>query len=169
MISFKGITKVGPFWKQIQDGRKTTTIRSYRKDGKPHVIVGTTTTLYWKVRTAIKKKEIHFIGTAKVISYREIQLLDIWFDEEAAKRDGFEDLNEFRAWFLTANQLPEWDEFPRAFKNMIESNFDSLYKFNYSRRVDRKLLDEALTLLTEPMALISFELIKDEESNTRDN
>lgn len=101
MINLTGETEMGPFWKQILEGRKTQTIREPRADGKPHVSVGSIVKLYWKVRRdkPMKHKPIHLIGHAMVLSYERIKLGDVWDDESNAHADGFHTLTEFREWF----------------------------------------------------------------------
>jgi hypothetical protein len=105
-ISFSGITRAGPFWRQILDGRKTQTIRPARLDGRPHVKVGHPVKLYWMVRTSKKVKlELgwpHLIGVANVTRYEPIIIKEVWGDEQNAIRDGFADLGEFRDWFREA-------------------------------------------------------------------
>jgi len=157
MISFSGETEAGPFWKQIQEGRKRTTIRYYRKDGKPHAVINAETPLYWRVRTPKDNKPVHLIGRAKVTGYREIRLLDIWCDEGAAKRDGFKDLNEFREWFY-----PKWFDFPTKIHDIVKAvsaaqKFDEIY-VSYGRAFGKQSLMNMMDALTEPMCLIEFEL-----------
>ena len=95
-VSFTGKTLEGPFDEQILAGRKTQTIRVPRIDGRPHVKVGYTTKLYWKMRTKLSR----IIGYGEITAYEKLTLLDMWFDEENAKADGFKDLEEFRDWFI---------------------------------------------------------------------
>jgi len=158
-ISFNGETKAGPFWKQIQDGQKTTTIREYRADGKPHAIMGAITKLYWRVRQSKKLKEIHHIGNAKVTRYEEIKLMDIWFNEEATKNDGFKTLDEFRSWFY-----PEWFDLPVKLQDLVKvvsenDSFDNI-QISFGRRYGKQTLIELIEALTKPMCLIGFELIE---------
>ena len=98
-ISFSGITKVGRFDEQILQGRKRQTIRKPRKDNRVHVKPGYTTKLYWKMRS----KKCYLIGIAMVEAYERMRLIEMWEDADNAKADGFQDLEEFRDWFL-----PEW-------------------------------------------------------------
>ena len=102
VVSFSGETKAGPFYEQIHSGRKTLTLRERRKDGKPHVKPGHSFSMYWKVRDN-REKPIHYIGRAECIAYEPIKIVDHWNDEEFAKSDGFQDLDEFRD-----NWFPEW-------------------------------------------------------------
>jgi len=105
-VSFSGSTKAGPFYDQIHSGRKTLTLRERRKDGRPHVKPGHLFTMYWKMRTATEFKEdlpIYYIGLAECVAYEAVKIVDHWNDEEFAKSDGFQDLEEFRD-----NWFPEW-------------------------------------------------------------
>lgn len=99
-ISFSGITKAGRFDEQILAGRKRQTIREPRKDNRVHVKPGYTTKLYWKMRSKTRR---YLIGIAMVEAYERIRLIEMWEDADNAKADGFQDLDEFRDWFL-----PEW-------------------------------------------------------------
>jgi len=110
-IGFTGTTKAGRFDGQIREGRKTQTIREPRKDGRPHVKVGHLTKLYWKMRA----KECFLIATVEVTAYEKLDLLDVWWDEENAKADGFKDLEEFRDWFC-----PNWFKLQSVSKEAIE-------------------------------------------------
>ena len=106
IVSFSGETKAGPFYEQIHSGRKTMTLRERRKDGRPHVKPGHLFTMYWKVRDN-REKPIHYIGMAECVAYEAVKIVDHWNDEEFAKSDGFQDLDEFRD-----NWYPEWREMP---------------------------------------------------------
>ena len=106
VVSFSGHTEAGPFWEQIHSGRKTLTLRERRKDGRPHVKPGYSFSMYWKVRDN-REKPIHYIGRAECVAYEAIKIVDHWNDEEFAKSDGFQDLDEFRD-----NWFPEWCEMP---------------------------------------------------------
>ena len=110
-VSFTGKTLEGPFDEQILAGRKTQTIRVPRIDGRPHVKVGYTTKLYWKMRT----KQCYLIGYGEILAYEKTTLMDMWFDEENAKADGFKDLEEFHDWFM-----PEWDTLPKEVKESFQ-------------------------------------------------
>lgn len=106
-VSFSGKTKAGDFWRQIHSGRKTLTLRERRKDGRPHVKPGHLFTMYWEVRKKRDGKPIHYIGMAECVAYEAVKIVDRWNDEEFAKSDGFQDLEEFRD-----NWYPEWCEMP---------------------------------------------------------
>lgn len=106
-VSFSGSTKAGAFWQQIHSGRKTLTLRKRRKDGRPHVKPGHLFTMYWEVRKRREGKPIHYIGMAECVAYEAVKIVDHWNDEEFAKSDGFQDLEEFRN-----NWYPEWCEMP---------------------------------------------------------
>ncbi len=157
-LSFTGQTRAGPFWLQILSGRKTQTIREPRSDGRPHVITGLETTLYWKVRDT-RKKLIHKIGVAKVLAYEEVRLIDLLFDEQNALADGFSDLDEFRLWFF-----PEWFDLPDLFKETIKSSaqLNNEVIINVSRNAGRgkNRLREILQEITQPMRRIKFEVIE---------
>lgn len=62
--------------------------------------------MYWKVRDN-REKPIHYIGRAECVVYEPVKIVDHWNDEEFAKSDGFQDLEEFRD-----NWYPEWRESP---------------------------------------------------------
>ena len=96
MISFSGETSQGPFWKQIQEGTKTQTVRRPRK--RP-IQEGDTLQLYWKVRVPKDKKPIHLINTAVCTRVRSLTYIDFAFDDAFAKRDGFRDHHELQEWF----------------------------------------------------------------------
>ncbi|MBU0847462.1 hypothetical protein KKH23_09790 [Patescibacteria group bacterium] len=166
-ISFKEGTRAGPFWWQIIQGRKIQTIREPRRDGRPHVIVGTTTKLYYKVRA--KRVEVplsgsekamnlpHLIAYAEVTGYEEISLLDVWFDEENAIADGFEDLDEFRLWFY-----PDWFDFPEIFKDAIkraaEAKLDKEVILHLGRAAGKSTLKTAVDYLVRPLKRIKFKV-----------
>ena len=116
-VSFSGITKAGPFYKQIRSGRKTRTLRKRRKDGRPHVKPGYAFTMYWEVRKKKDEKPIHYIGMAECLAYEPVKIVDHWNDEEFAKSDGFADLEEFRDWWFE-----EWRETPRL-EDMIKAYY----------------------------------------------
>jgi len=168
-ISFKEGTRAGPFWWQIIQGRKTQTIRVPRKDGRPHVIVGTTVKLYYKMRAKRVEKPTkgtekamnlpHLIAYAEAKSYEEISLLDVWFDEENAIADGFEDLDEFRLWFY-----PEWFDFPDLFKDAIKAASEAGIKKDVivylgNRSGGRSTLKKAVDYLAKPLKRIKFKII----------
>jgi hypothetical protein len=96
MISFSGETSQGPFWKQIQEGMKTQTVRRPRK--RP-ICEGDTLQLYWKVRVPKDKKPIHLIHTAVCTQVRRLTYIDFAFDDTFATRDGFRDHRELQEWF----------------------------------------------------------------------
>lgn len=96
MISFSGETSQGPFWKQIQEGKKTQTVRRPRK--KP-ICEGDTLYLYWKVRVPRDKKPIHLIHTAVCTRVRRLTYIEFAFDDAFARRDGFRDIHELHEWF----------------------------------------------------------------------
>lgn len=107
-VSFSGETRAGPFYKQIHSGRKTRTLRERRKDGRPHVKPGYSFVMYWKMRTRLSKQNdlpIYYIGIAECVAYEPVKIVDHWNDEEFAKSDGFQDIDEFRDWWF-----PEWRE-----------------------------------------------------------
>ena len=116
MISFRGAPHPGPFYSQILNGRKTQTMRTPRDDGRVHVKVGHWCPFYWRVRRKKSLKPVHFIGYALITEYTKTSLLDVWFDEENAKADGFKDLAEFRKWFY-----PEWEILPQLYKDAVEA------------------------------------------------
>lgn len=96
LVSFSGETSQGPFYKQIQEGRKTQTCRSPRKNP---VIPGHTLYLYWKVRIPVEKKPIHFIGLAVCLKVERKKYHEFAFDDEFAHADGFRDAEEMQEWF----------------------------------------------------------------------
>ena len=96
LISFSGETSQGPFWKQIQEGKKTQTVRRPRK--KP-ICEGDTLYLYWKVRVPRDKKPIHLIHTAVCTRVRRLTYIEFAFDDAFARRDGFRDIHELHEWF----------------------------------------------------------------------
>lgn len=163
LISFNGESREGPFWLQILTGRKTQTIREIRADGKPHVVKGLNTNLYWKVREA-RQKPVHKIGVAKVIGYEEVKLFDLIFDEENAIADGFQDLDEFRLWFF-----PEWFDLHPQIKTHLEAlrvaNKEELAAVAVGIRDmgktygDTSILQQLIDLM-KPMRKIKFELIE---------
>ena len=118
-ISFTGVAEEGSFDKQILAGTKTQTIRLPRKDDRPHVKVGCTAKLYWKMRRM--KEGGYLIGYGEIIAYEELTLLDMWFDEENAKADGFKDLEEFYQWFWNPKKTgyPEWRHLPQLIKDAV--------------------------------------------------
>ena len=96
-ISFSGVTSRGPFWRQIAQGSKTQTCRNPRK--RP-IKKGATLYLYWKQRTPIDKKQVHFIGIAvRTNEPNKTPYRDFMDDDEFAKRDGFKNSAELRQWF----------------------------------------------------------------------
>lgn len=157
-IDFTGETRAGAFWIQILANRKTQTIREPRADGRPHVIIGAETGLYWKVRSG-KAKPIHKIARAKITGYECISLLDVWFDEENAVRDGFVDLDEFRLWFN-----PEWFELHPEIQKAAEiislkstGHFQTIIA-GLSRRFVKNNLKEFFENIMEPVYRISWEI-----------
>lgn len=95
-ISFSGRTSQGLFWKQILEGRKTQTCRKPRKNP---IEKDDFLQLYWKQRVPPRKKPIHLIGLAICTSVRRMKYMDFAFDDEFARRDGFQDSYELREWF----------------------------------------------------------------------
>ena len=155
-INFTGETRAGPFWWQIIRGQKAQTIREPRKDGRDHVKMGELTKLYWKMRIRAEKKPIHLIAYAKVLAYERISLLEVWFDEENARADGFEDLDEFRLWFL-----PGWFEFSDIEQEAVRaaSEVGRDIAMTLGRAFGKNKLAEAISKLQEPMMRIEFEVV----------
>jgi hypothetical protein len=95
-LSFSGVPKRGPFWWQIITGQKIQTCREPRvrpfKDGD-------TLYLYWKMRTPKTKKPIHHIGNAIARPVLHSHYRNFAYDNDFAKRDGFEDYKELQEWF----------------------------------------------------------------------
>lgn len=155
-INFTGTTKAGPFHEQIRNGRKTQTIREPRKDGRPHVKVGYKTKLYWKMRT----KKCFLIAEAEVIAYEEITLLDMWWDEENAKADGFQDLEEFRKWFF-----PDWFIASSIIRDSIQAAAElnrGVVKdmiVTFGRRFGKSSTMEIYEKMTEPLRRIKWKLL----------
>jgi hypothetical protein len=145
-ISFTGKTLEGPFDEQILAGRKTQTIRYPRKDDRPHVKVGYTTKLYWKMRT----KQSRLIGYAEIIAYEKTTLMDMWFDEENAKADGFKDLEEFHDWFM-----PEWDGLPEELKQAFQVVGDTMH-VSIGRKFGKSTLLRIYEELLEPVYRIKW-------------
>jgi hypothetical protein len=114
------------------------------RNGRPHVKPEHSFKLYWKIRGLLKEKleagEPHLIGVARCSSYEDVTLADMWWDEENAYADGFQDLDEFRDWFDPISQIsatPAW----RIFKNLEE---DFLREFIYKRiKWDYPLLESS--------------------------
>jgi len=104
LISFSGETSQGPFWKQIQEGKKTQTVRRPRK--RP-IHKGDTLYLYWKVRVPRDKKPIHLIHTAVCTRVRRLIYFRFAFDDAFARRDGFRDHHELHEWFGNPFLSPE--------------------------------------------------------------
>ncbi len=120
-VSFSGDTKAGPFHEQILSGRKTLTLRRQRKDGRPHVKPGYAFTMYWEVRKRKEDKPIHYIGMAECFAYESVRIVDCWNDEEFAKSDGFQDLDEFRDnWFPGWREMPWLNDVLKAYHNLKE-------------------------------------------------
>lgn len=160
-INFTGETRIGSFWTQILAELKTQTIREPRADGRPHVIVGAETPLYWKVRSD-KPKPIHKIARVKITGYECISLLDVWFDEENAAKDGFVDLGEFRLWFG-----PDWFDLPLEYQNAIKTfsemknaigSFEIIT--NLPRKYGKSILMELVEELMKPKYRISWEMVE---------
>ena len=146
VVSFSGNTKAGPFYEQIHSGRKTLTLRKRRKDGRPHVKPGHLFTMYWEVRKKRDEKPIHYIGMAECIAYEAIKIVDHWNDEEFAKSDGFQDLDEFRDnWFPEWRQMPWLDEMIKAYRSPA-TFVDSLFREWGSRRSVRSTVAKFLQL-----------------------
>lgn len=95
-ISFSGETYRGPFWKQILEGKKTQTCRKPRK--RP-IRPGDIVTLYWKQRTPAHLKPIHKIARAQITKVERKRYEEFAFDNEFARKDGFEDCLELQSWF----------------------------------------------------------------------
>lgn len=132
-VSFSGTTKRGPFYKLIWSGEKRQTIREPMRNERPHVKPEHSFKLYWKIRSLLKEKleagEPHLIGVTRCSAYEDLTLADMWYDEENAYADGFQDLEEFRDWFDPISQIsatPAW----RRFKELEE---DFLRQFVYKR------------------------------------
>jgi len=104
MISFSGETSQGPFWKQIQSGKKTQTVRRPRKNP---IGEGDTLYLYWKVRVPKDKKPIHLIHTAVCTRVRRLTYITFAFGDAFAERDGFRDHHELQEWFGDPFLSPE--------------------------------------------------------------
>lgn len=122
-ISFSGDTKAGPFYEQIHSGRKTLTLRAQRKDGRPHVKVEHSFSMYWKVRDN-REKPIHYIGRAECVAYEPVKIVDHWNDEEFAKSDGFADLEEFRDnWYPGWRWAPVLDDVVKAYEFLKEEEY----------------------------------------------
>ncbi len=126
-VSFSGDTRAGPFYEQIHSGRKTLTLRKRRKDERPHVKPGYSFAMYWEVRKKKETKPIHYIGRAECVAYEAVRIVDRWNDEEFAKSDGFQDLEEFRDnWFPAWRNMPGLDEMIKAYRrpvNLVDSRF----------------------------------------------
>ena len=155
MISFSGVTKAGAFYEQIASGRKTQTMRKPRSDGRPHVKVDHWCPLYWKVRSPEISKPVHSLGYALITAYEETTLLDVWFNEENAKADGFEDLKEFREWFY-----PEWFNHPplhqEAIKALNQLPEDSSFTIARSLGAGKTSLMGMIDYLNEPICVIKW-------------
>lgn len=137
-VSFSGTTKRGSFYKLIWAGEKRQTIREPMRDGRPHVKPGCSFKLYWKIRSLLREKlaagEPHLIGVACCSAYEDLTLADMWWNEENAYADGFQDLDEFRDWF---DPTPAW----RGFKRLEE---DFLQQYVYKRiEWDYPLLEDS--------------------------
>jgi len=87
---------MGPFWRQILQGRKTQTCRKPRK--RP-IRQGDRLFLYWKCRVPKDRKAIHFIGKAVCLKVERKKYGEFAFDDEFARRDGFRDFAEMQEWF----------------------------------------------------------------------
>jgi len=153
-LSFTGTTEEGSFEEQILSGRKTQTIRYPRKDDRPHVKVGYTTKLYWKMRT----KDNRLIGYAEILAYEETCLLDMWFDEENAKADGFKDLDEFREWFY-----PDWFGLPGIIRDAVQAaasigkdTAETVINVTASRRFGKSTTMKTVEYLIKPVYRIKW-------------
>lgn len=140
-VSFSGSTKAGDFWRQIHSGRKTLTLRERRKDGRPHVKPGYSFSMYWKVRDN-REKPIHYIGRAECVAYEAVKIVDHWYDEEFAKSDGFQDLDEFRD-----NWFPEWRETPWL---------NDILRAYYNLREKKQLIKDLMAINVEKSATMEF-------------
>jgi len=142
-VSFSGETKAGPFYEQIRTGRKTLTLWERRKDGRPHVKEGNSFKLYWKMRT----KECFLIGVAECLKYEPVKIADVWYDRDFARRDGFEDLDEFRDnWFPSWRNLPWLDGVLEAYHSLKDYNSSTEVIMNWGRRYGKSSLLDFLEL-----------------------
>ena len=145
-VSFSGDTRAGPFHEQIHSGRKTLTLRKRRRDGRPHVKVGYSFPMYWRVRYAYEKP-IHYIGRAECVAYEPVKIVDRWYDTEFAKSDGFEDLDEFRDnWFPGWREFRWLDEVLEAYESLREQNAPPVTIMNWGRRHGKTTIVEFLEL-----------------------
>jgi len=106
LLSFSGTTSQGPFWRQIEEGRKTQTCRLPRKNP---IKEGDLLRLYWRVRVPIALKPVHFIGVAECLKVERKRFGEFKDDDEFAMRDGFEDSAELRVWFGAVEDDEEYD------------------------------------------------------------
>lgn len=149
-VSFSGDTKAGSFHEQIHSGRKTLTLREERKDGKPHVKPGYSFPMYWKMRTPKEKQEdlpIYYIGRAECVAYEPVRIIDHWYDEEFAKSDGFEDLDEFRDnWFEGWREAKWLDDILEAYHSLKEADLATGLIMSWGRRHGKATIVEFLEL-----------------------
>lgn len=162
-LSFTGEPSQGPFDAQILEGKKTQTIRHPRIDGRPHVKVGSTTKLYWKMRRM--KEGGYLIGYAEITDYEELCLLDMWFDEENAKADGFKDLDEFYDWFWDRKKtgFESWDKVNplikdaiRAAATMRKDTVEGIIGVAAGRRAGKSTTMRIVQYLLEPVYRIKW-------------
>ena len=158
-ISMSGHTQAGSFRRLIPLGIKTQTIREPMIHGRAHVIVGIPTKLYWNMRRVTKGEKAELIATVTPTAYEEVTLLDMWWDEENAKADGFKDLEEFREWFYPEG-LPPWDSLPEMFREAAKATteFKSVDKilFNSSIRAGKATMIRVLTEMQKPLRRIKW-------------
>lgn len=149
-VSFSGETKAGPFYEQIQSHRKTRTLRERRKDNQPHVKPGYLFSMYWKMRTRKEKQKdlpIYYIGMALCIAYEAVKIVDYWNDEEFAKSDGFQDLDEFRDnWYPGWRNIPWLDEVLKAYYSLKEQKAAKGVIMNWGRRQGKNTIVKFLDL-----------------------
>lgn len=139
MVSFNGYTKAGAFYDQIRSRRKTRTLRERRDDGRPHVKPGYAFSMYWEVRKKKADKPIHYIGMAMCIAYEPVKIIDHWNDEEFAKSDGFEDLEEFRDnWYPEWREMPWLDDIIEAYHSLKKQDVDMKPFFVWGNRQQGK-------------------------------
>lgn len=145
-VSFSGDTRAGPFYEQIHSGRKTLTLRKRREDGRPHVKPGYSFSMYWRVRYTYEKP-IHYIGRAECLAYEPIRIVDHWYDEEFAKSDGFENLDEFRDnWFEEWREAKWLDDILESYHSLKEAKLATEVIMSWGRRHGKTTIVEFLEL-----------------------
>jgi len=149
-VSFSGDTKAGPFYEQIHSGRKTLTLRERRKDGRPHVKPGCSFSMYWKMRTKKEDQKdlpIYYIGRAECVAYEPIRIVDHWYDEEFAKSDGFQDLDEFRDnWFEGWREAKWLDDILESYHSLKKAKLATEVIMSWGRRHGKATIVEFLEL-----------------------